>query len=281
MVKPAIRWLGVSVRQPGTTPRVLLSAHRLGVGWGHVQGGLRTALADLAARGVEYVEFDVQRSADGIFFAFHDAHLDIDGRPTEVATLTSTELAGHLGEVVRYEVLLEAIAHAGLRAHLDFKFVSPHSAYDDPDGTAEVAATRLAVEIVGQRDLVVTTRHGASVAAIRAWADREDLSLEIGLSLGRGVGGMAASEAVRTVLGELFPAARIERSRATVVVANHYLARLTLARLARRRGLKLLVWTVDSPRGLRYWLTPGRAWMVTSNEVSEALSARGRARRRG
>jgi glycerophosphoryl diester phosphodiesterase len=64
-------------------------------------------------------------------------------------------------------------------------------------------------------------------------------------------------------------------SRADVVVARHTLARLGMAWLARRRGLPLLVWTVDGERSLRYWLRPGRAWMVTTNEPELAMRLRG------
>ena len=254
--------------------RVALSANRLGRGWGTAAGSLRAGLAELAAAGVDFVEFDLQCSADGVFFVFHDDHIQVDGVVREVGSLQAAELAGHLGEVVRYEVVLEAIASVGLKAHLDFKFASLPAAYSDPGSTAEVAATRMAVAVLGAEQVVVTTRREASVAAVRSWADVEAPGLHVGLSLGRGVGGLGPIEAVRVVWGELFPSDKVERSRATVVVAHHLLARLTLARFARRRGLKLLVWTVDSDRGLRYWLTPGRAWMVTTHRVATAVEVR-------
>ncbi|HVX55206.1 hypothetical protein, partial [Nocardioides sp.] len=56
--------------------------------------------------------------------------------------------------------------------------------------------------------------------------------------------------------------------------AHHALAAATLARLARQHGLDLLVWTVDDPRLLRWWLAPGRAWMVTTNHPARALDLR-------
>jgi glycerophosphoryl diester phosphodiesterase len=37
----------------------------------------------------------------------------------------------------------------------------------------------------------------------------------------------------------------------------------------------LLVWTVDDPVSLRYWLRPGRAWLVTTNVPGRALALRG------
>ena len=73
----------------------------------------------------------------------------------------------------------------------------------------------------------------------------------------------------------------VRDSRANVVVARHTLARLGMAWLARRRGLPLLVWTVDGERSLRYWLRPGRAWMVTTNQPDLALRLRERLRGSG
>jgi glycerophosphoryl diester phosphodiesterase len=34
------------------------------------------------------------------------------------------------------------------------------------------------------------------------------------------------------------------------------------------------VWTVDTEESLRYWLRPGRAWLVTTNHPGLALSLR-------
>ena len=48
----------------------------------------------------------------------------------------------------------------------------------------------------------------------------------------------------------------------------------TSSACARRRGLPLLVWTVDTERSLSYWMRPGRAWLVTSIEPALALRVR-------
>ena len=57
-------------------------------------------------------------------------------------------------------------------------------------------------------------------------------------------------------------------------MANHWLALASLARFARRAGLPLVVWTVDHPVLLRYWMRPGRAWLVTTNRPERALAIR-------
>ena len=75
-------------------------------------------------------------------------------------------------------------------------------------------------------------------------------------------------------MSELLPRLRYQKSRANLVVAKDILARLGVAAFARRRHLPLVVWTVDSEKSLRYWLRPGRAWMVTTNQPGQAMKVR-------
>ena len=135
-------------------------------------------------------------------------------------------------------------------------------------------AARRAVDVLGQDQMIVTTGHDRAVRAVRDWGDAEGLELRVGLSLGRSLRRMSLLRRIDVRRSELFPHVRIRESRANLVVAHHALARLGVAAYARRRGLPLLVWTVDSPRALRYWLRPGRAWLVTSNHPGRALEVR-------
>ena len=79
---------------------------------------------------------------------------------------------------------------------------------------------------------------------------------------------------MRVRVSELLPRLRYQESRANLVVVKHILARLGVAAFARRRHLPLVVWTVDSEESLRYWLRPGRAWLVTTNQPGLALKVR-------
>lgn len=194
--------------------------------------------------GADYVEFDVQRCADGSLVLLHD--------PVEEApegTLT-------------YDEALERLAGRA-KAHLDLKFEGE-----------EVPVVARAVARLGTGDLLVTTLHDRAVREIRDWADAAAPDLEVGLSLGRGVGRFRLWQAVKVRSSELFPHVRYHHSRANVVVAHHWLARLGVRRFARRRRLPLVVWTVDTPKSLRYWMRPGRAWLVTTNRPEVALGLR-------
>lgn len=196
------------------------------------------------ALGADYVEFDVQRCADGTLVLHHD--------PVDVAP----------ADAVPYAEALDLLAGRA-RAHLDLKFIG-----------GEVPVVAQAVERLGTDHLVVTTLEDEGVRVVRAWADAEDHDLLVGLSLGRGLRDIPVLHAIRVRLSELFPHVRYRRAGANVVVAHHWLARLGLRRFARRHRLPLLVWTVDTPRAQAYWMRPGRAWLVTTNHPDLALRLR-------
>jgi glycerophosphoryl diester phosphodiesterase len=211
---------------------------------------------------VEFVEFDVQRCTDGLV-VFHDTVAVDGGNRVRVCDLTVAELREVVPDVLEYAEMLTLLAAGGKGAHVDLKF---------PDGAVEAAA--LAVACLGAEDLVVTTLFDRSVRAIRDWADEEGHDLLVGLSLGRGVTGISLWRQAKVRASEVWPQLRYRQSRANVVVAHHWLARFGVARFARRAGLPLLVWTVDTEDSLRYWLRGGRAWLVTTNRPEVALRIR-------
>lgn len=239
----------MSPRQPRA--RVLVSAHRMGAAGDRSRENTLPALMDALALGVDYVEFDVWRRDDGTYVVAHDPEHD-RGLP--------------------YEVVLRAF-DGRARAHIDLKFTSPAEAYAT-GRSWEIEAARLAVELLGQERMIVTTGHDLAVRAVRDWGDAEGLELRVGLSLGRSVRRLSWLRRIEVLRAELFPHVRIRESRANLVVAHHVLARLGVAAYARRRGIPLLVWTVDTPRALRYWLRNGRAWLVTTNHPGLALEVR-------
>jgi glycerophosphoryl diester phosphodiesterase len=213
----------------------LVSAHRC----------LTTADIEAAiAMGADYVEIDVQRCADGSLVLLHD--------PVDVPP------PGTLG----YADALELLA-GRTRLHLDLKV---HG--------GEVPIVEQAVARLGTDALLVTTLDDDGVRAVRDWADAEGHELLVGLSLGRGLHDIPVLHAIRVRLTELFPAVRYRRSGANLAVAHHWLARLHVRRFARRHAFPLLVWTVDTEDSLRYWLKPGRAWLVTTNNPDVALRLR-------
>jgi glycerophosphoryl diester phosphodiesterase len=194
--------------------------------------------------GADYVEFDVQRTADGSLMLLHDL---VDDPPPDT---------------LRYDQALALLAGRA-RAHLDLKLRG-----------GEIPIVAEAIARLGTDRLLVTTHHDEAVRALRAWADREGHDLQVGLSLGRGVKGFSLWHAIRVRTSELFPGVRYRAAGANVVVAHHWLARLRVRRFARRHELPLVVWTVDTPRSLAHWMRPGRAWLVTTNQPQVAIGLR-------
>ncbi|GAB7006042.1 hypothetical protein JCM18899A_35150 [Nocardioides sp. AN3] len=231
--------------------RVLISAHRGGAGYESANENTLAAVEKAVAEGVEYVEIDVRRRPDGTVIVLHD---DPDS-----GTMTV--------DPVHYDDLLPALRPAC--AHLDLKAASR-------DGRAEIDVVRRALAVLGPGPHVATTGRVSTARALRAWADAERVDLKIGLSIGGTFPGRPWREQVRRHWDQLFPSPRLEESGADVIAAHHALAFITLRRLARRRGLELLVWTPDNPALLWYWLRPGRAWLVTTNHPARAIAIRAR-----
>ncbi|MFT4286612.1 glycerophosphodiester phosphodiesterase [Nocardioides sp.] len=201
------------------------------------------ALQAALALDVEFVELDVRPGTAGALVVAHDE-----------PGLDSLD----------YVEALVAIAAAGKRAHLDLKTTG-----------REIEAVDRAVALLGADRVVVTTGEDDSVRMVRAWAQHRHPDLLVGLSFGRSWEGLALGALVRQLVSELFPDRRMRESGANLVVAHRRLARLTVAGYASRRGLPLLVWTVDTDVELRLWLR--RAWLVTTNRPEAALAIRSEA----
>ncbi|MCW2794805.1 glycerophosphodiester phosphodiesterase family protein [Nocardioides sp.] len=259
-----------------TRHRVLISAHRCGAGNDRSGENGREALEATLRLDVDFVEFDVQRLADGSFVVIHDREVEIDGERRPVKRLTPEEFEAHSDGGLGYQELLGKLAAAGKKAHLDVKFAPDRHPDGTPSYAPHLAVAHLAVEALGAADVVVTTGNDLAARALRDWAEEHGHELLVGLSLGRNVAGRPWRERVGIRRSELFPGLRYVESRANVVVANYALAWLGVGAFARRRGLPLLVWTVDAPWALRWWLRPGRAWLVTTNHPALALEIRDR-----
>jgi glycerophosphoryl diester phosphodiesterase len=157
--------------------------------------------------------------------------------------------------------------------HLDLKRCSGPDEEDAARGR-EVALVARAVEVMGAGNVVVTGLDDEAVAAVRAWSRGRHPELLVGFALGRDLVGLPPGQLVRTGLGDLVPDRRLRRCDANLVVCEKSLARAWIAGWARRRGLPLLVWTVDDPRELRSWLDDSRAWLITTNFPRRASQVR-------
>lgn len=238
----------------------LVSAHRGGVGHDHGRQNTLEAFREAIDLGCEYVEFDVRMTQDGRAVVCHDARLVHDDGPWIVARRSHADAAA-LGLVDLDDLLAVLAGRVG--AHVDLKV--PHG---------EVEVTARVVEALGTHHVVVTTAEDESLPRLRGWARENAPDLRLGLSTAaREFDGRRVSRWLALVCS-WFPRTRIRRSGAEVVVSHHRVARWWLRRWARRRGLLLLVWTVDAPGPLEYWVNDPDTWMVTTNEPEVALGLR-------
>jgi glycerophosphoryl diester phosphodiesterase len=163
----------------------LVSAHEFGSRFGDPGASQAQLFTDVLALKPDFVEFDLQRTADDVFIVRHERDVTLDGAKRPVRECTLAAMRGAGVEVLTYAEAL-ALVRGHASAHLDFKFVAPPESYAGPDEqTWEVQATREAVDVLGPDELVVTSLEGRGVAAVRRWARPAYPDLLVGLSLGR------------------------------------------------------------------------------------------------
>lgn len=236
------------------------------ISW-HRGGGELAPLASLQAfveaarRGAELVEVDLRRSADGALVCAHDPVVD------------------GLGAVDRLDWGSE-----GERAeaeHLAFSFTSFLDALDRED-PARACEVHLDVKVPGveaeaveavlkrSRPLLVTSGEESVVASVR----RSHPSVAAYLTVGLDGRHLSALDHLRLRVGEVVPFDRVARCGATGIAAHYLLATPLVRRHCTRRGLDLLVWTVDDPRRLARWLARRDVDVVTTNRPLAALAIR-------
>jgi glycerophosphoryl diester phosphodiesterase len=233
--------------------RPFISAHR---------GGLVVAGVPAAERyrraielGVDFVEFDVRKTRDGVAVICHD-DCTVSGR--FIRDFAYGELTEELGtEALTFEELL-AVAGGKVGLHLDLKETG-HAG----------AIVRTALDHCPIDRLVIT----GGDAAIRI-VKQESPQVQAGLSIGEEITGLAPWQKLRVRLSELFPRGRLERCHADFVAVHEQLARLTVLRYCESHGLPAWVWTVDDEAGIAHFLADRRVTTLITNRPDVALRLR-------
>jgi glycerophosphoryl diester phosphodiesterase len=232
----------------------LISAHRGSCG---VPGLPAAERYDRAiGLGVDYVELDSRRTADGLLVNYHD-DLTPSGRPT--SSLTYADLKAELGaELLTIEEVLDVVAgRVGL--HVDLKETG-----DQGDLIRMLLAHRAGAHFV------VTTGDVESIRAVKEHFPE----VQSGLTLGTDMKDAHAWATMTERLAELFPDARLKRSRADFVAAHQQLARLRLLRYCERRRLPVWVWTVDETNEIERFIRDPRVTTLITNRPDVALRSR-------
>ncbi|SHH75628.1 glycerophosphodiester phosphodiesterase family protein [Streptomyces sp. 3214.6] len=236
-------------------PRPAVSAHRGGSE--RFEAATREAYEDALASGAEYVEFDVRRTADGVYVVHHDARAGHGGPP--LARITYAELCGRVGITVPVVEDVMALAAGKLVAHLDLK----ETGY-------ERELVDRAVALLGRDGFVATSLEDVSVAAIT----RAFPGVRTALSLGRDRKEVGAARLAGTRASELFPMRRLRACGAHGVAVHQRLARATVLRRAARHRLFTMVWTVNDDPGLRTFLADTRVDVLVTDRPRRAVELR-------
>jgi glycerophosphoryl diester phosphodiesterase len=238
----------------GKRRRPAISAHRGGSE--HAPAQTWPAFQAAVASGVEYIEFDVRRCADGELVAHHDERVRKTGPAVhELRYSELCALAGH--QVPRVPEVMTFIApHA--TGHVDLKEVG----YE-----AQVAS--LALDTFGPDRFLISSREDASLDAIH----RFEPGVRTGLSLGQRVLNPSRLHR-RPRPREDCSLRRIFSSGCAALVINHWLAKPSLLRNCVARNMDVLIWTVNDVKKIAGLLTDDRVTAVITDRPERALGIR-------
>jgi glycerophosphoryl diester phosphodiesterase len=233
--------------------RPLISAHRGGLPIAGVPARERYRRAiDL---GVDFVEFDVRRTHDGVTVICHD-DCTISGRP--IRDFAYNELTSELGsEALTLDELLE-VAGGRVGLHLDLK----ETGYEGD--VVRVALRR------SPADKLVITGGDAVILTVKD----EFPEIRAGLSIGEEIDGLSPWQKLRVRLSELLPRGRLERCRADFVAVHRRLAELNVLRYCASQGIPAWVWTVDDEPGVARFLADSRVTTLITNRPDVAMRLR-------
>ena len=232
----------------------LISAHRGNCGVNGLPAIERYRRA--IALGVDYVEIDARRTADGTYVTFHD-DLTPSGRNTR--ELTYAQLRDEVGsELLTLEEVLD-IAAGRVGVHVDLK---------EDECAPEIV--RLVLERMSESGFVVTTGGDTVIRRIKD----QFPTVTAGLTLGRDLERWPPWRILGVRLSELFPGPRLERSHADFVAMHQQLARLRLLGYTATRNIPAWVWTVDDEVEIKRVLADPRVTTLITNRPDVALRLR-------
>ena len=235
-----------------------ISAHRGGSDY--ARGGTYEAYRGALAAGAEYVEFDVRRTSDGALVVFHRARA---GWGRAVAAMSYARLCGLAGyQVPRMAEVMRLLAGRAV-GHLDVK---------EP-GRAAVIVAR-ALEVLGPDGVIVTTGSGVVAASLK----QRFPAVAVGLTVGGDLAETAGFMVRRARTPGLSRLHRVLSAAADWAVVHHRQARTGVLEECRARGIKTMVWTVNTDRALAHWLASPDVDVVVTDRPARAIALRAQGR---
>ena len=233
--------------------RTLIDAHRGECGIPGLPAADRYGRA--IALGVDYVEIDVRRSADGVYVNYHD-----DRTPSGRALyeLSFVALRQELGsELLKVDEVMELVdGRVGL--HVDVK-----------EAGDEAATVRL-IQAGCAHSPVFFTGGDDSVRAIKETFP----AARAGLTLGEYLEAAPPWRYLRVRWSELFPGVRLRRCHADFAAVHQRLAGLRVLDYCARAHLPAWVWTVDDEVSIARFMDDPRVAVLITNRPDLALRIR-------
>lgn len=250
--------------------RPLISAHRGGCEAG-LPGRYEAYQAALRA-GADYLEFDVRGTADGTLVAYHAAQVrhgplgrgPLGHGPLRHGPPTARLNYAELCELAGYRVpttadLLRLIAAGGIRAHIDLK-----------DSACAGQVTEQALAVLDRDAMVVTTRDLAAAGQLRSRYP----GVPVGITIGGDLAETTRYAGQRLRSRGLSRLAGVTAAGASWAVLHWRLARPGILAECRRRGLAVMVWTVNSGPELRRMLRRDDVSVVVTDWPARAVRLR-------
>jgi glycerophosphoryl diester phosphodiesterase len=233
--------------------RTLIDAHRGECGIPGLPAADRYGRA--IALGVDYVEIDVRRSADGIYVNYHDDRTP-SGRA--VRELSYAALTQELGSgLLKVDEVMELVdGRVGL--HVDVK-----------EAGQEAAIVRL-IQTGCTHSSVFFTGGDESIHAIKETFP----TACAGLTLGEDLEGAPPWRYLRVRWSELFPGVRLRRCHADFSAVHQRLAGLRVLDYCARAHMPAWVWTVDDEVSIARFMRDPRVAVLITNRPDIALRIR-------
>jgi glycerophosphoryl diester phosphodiesterase len=233
--------------------RTLIDAHRGECGIPGLPAADRYDRA--IALGVDYVEIDVRRSADGVYVNYHDDRTP-SGRA--VGELSYAALKHELGsDLLKVDEVMDLVdGRVGL--HVDVKQAGD-----------EAASVRL-IQMGCAHSPVFFTGGDDSIRAIK----ENFPTARAGLTLGEDLEGAPPWRYLRVRSSELFPGVRLRRCHADFAAVHQRLAGIRVLDYCARTHMPAWVWTVDDEVSIARFMRDPRVAVLITNRPDLALRIR-------
>src|SRR5260370_15335372 len=207
------------------------------------------------ALGVDYVEIDVRRSADGVYVNYHDDRTP-SGRA--VGELSYAALRQELGsELLKVDEVIGLVdGRVGL--HVDVK------------QAGDEAATVRLIQTGCAHSPVFFTGGDDSIRALKATFP----TARAGLTLGDDLEGAPPWRYLRVRWSELFPGVRLRRCHADFAAVHQRLAGLRVLDYCARAHMPAWAWTVDCEASIARVMRDPRVAVLIADRPDPALGIR-------